>query len=143
MLARNGLAAALADLAATVGAGVQVRIDQQVDDDVALAAWFVASEALANALKHAGPARIWLAAAAGTTGLRLEVTDDGVGGADPNGRGLRGLAERVAACGGALHVLGEPLGGTRVVAEFPLASAVAHGRPPKGGVGPGQMRAVT
>jgi len=143
MLARNGLAAALADLAGTAGAGVQVQIDQPVDDDAALAAWFVASEALANALKHAGPARIWLTAATGATGLRLEVTDDGVGGADSGGRGLRGLAERVASCGGALQVFGEPLGGTRIVAEFPLASAVAHGRPPKGGVGPGQMRAVT
>jgi hypothetical protein len=143
MLARDGLAAALADLAAAAGAGMQVQMDQHVDDDVAVVAWFVASEALANALKHAGPARIWLTAATGATGLRLEVTDDGVGGADPGGRGLRGLGERVAACGGALHVLGEAPGGTRVVAEIPLLSARAHGRLPMGGVDPGPMRAVT
>src|SRR5262249_18602947 len=123
MLGRHGLAAALADLAAAAGAGMQVQMDQHVDDDVALAARFVASQALAKALKHAGPARIWLTAATGATGLRLEVADDGVGGADPGGRGLHGLGERVAACGGALHVLSEPLGGTRVVAEIPLANA--------------------
>src|ERR1700735_2260769 len=55
---------------------------------------FAASEAVANALKHAGPARIWLSAATEGAYLRVEVADDGAGGADPDGRGLRALGER-------------------------------------------------
>jgi signal transduction histidine kinase len=83
-------------------------------------AWFAASEAVTNALKHAGPARIWLSAATEAACLRVRVADDGVGGADPGGRGLRGLAERLAEHGGRLDVLGLERGGTVVVAEIPL-----------------------
>ena len=119
MLARRGLAAALLDLAHTAGAEADVRIDGDTESDVAVAAWFAASEALANALKHAGPARIRLRAVTEAAGLRVEVADDGVGGADPDGHGLRGLRDRLAGHGAVLRVLGEASGGTRVVAEFP------------------------
>jgi signal transduction histidine kinase len=120
LLARGDLAAALLDLARSAGAEASVRIEGDVDGDIAVAAWFAASEAVTNALKHAGPARIWLSAATEAACLRVRVTDDGVGGADPGGRGLRGLSERVAEHGGRLQVLGEERGGTTVVAEFPL-----------------------
>ena len=96
-----------------------MRIDGDTESDVAVAAWFAASEALANALKHAGPARIRLRAVTEAAGLRVEVADDGVGGADPDGHGLRGLRDRLAGHGAVLRVLGEASGGTRVVAEFP------------------------
>jgi hypothetical protein len=125
MLARRGLAAALLDLASSAGAEADVRIECDIEPDVAGAAWFAASEALANALKHAGPARIWLSAVTEAAGLRVEVADDGVGGADPDGHGLRGLRERLAGHGARLHVLGVPLGGTRIVAEFPLEGGPA------------------
>ena len=98
----------------------------------AAAAWFAASEAVTNALKHAGPARIWLSAVTEAACLRVRVTDDGVGGADPGGRGLRGLSERLAEHGGRLQVLGEERGGTTVVAEIPAdagqRAAVRSGR---------------
>ena len=97
-----------------------MRIDDDIDGGIAIVAWFAASEALANALKHAGPARIWLSAVTEAGCLRVQVADDGVGGADPDGRGLRGLAERLAQHGGRLHVLGEERGGTAVAAEIPL-----------------------
>jgi signal transduction histidine kinase len=120
LLARGDLAVALLDLARSAGAEASVRIEGDVAGDIAVAAWFAASEAVTNALKHAGPARIWLSAATEADCLRVRVTDDGVGGADPGGRGLRGLSERVAEHGGRLQVLGEERGGTTVVAEFPL-----------------------
>jgi signal transduction histidine kinase len=120
MLPGGDLAAALVDLASSAGAAADVRVDTDVDGEVAVAAWFAASEALANALKHAGPARIWLSAVTEAGCLRVHVADDGVGGADPDGPGLRGLAERLAAHGGRLHVVGELRGGTRVVAEIPV-----------------------
>ena len=119
-LGTNGLAAALLDLAISAGAEADVRIDCDVPGDVAIAAWFAASEALANALKHAGPARIWLSAVGSAGCLRVEVSDDGVGGADPAGRGLRGLAERLAGHGADLNVLAGDRGGTRVIADIPL-----------------------
>jgi signal transduction histidine kinase len=60
--------------------------------------------------------------------LRIEVRDDGVGGADPDGgSGLRGLADRVAALGGRLAVRSPVGGGTRVVARLPLASGMEIG----------------
>jgi signal transduction histidine kinase len=120
MVTRRGLGAALLDLADAAGAGADVRIDCDIDAGVAVAAWLAASEALANALKHAGPARIWLSAITGTASLRIEVTDDGVGGADPEGHGLRGLRERLAAHGARLHVAGAAPAGTSVAAEIPL-----------------------
>ena len=124
MLARRGLAAALLDLAAAAGAEADVRIDGKVDAGAATVAWFVASEALTNALKHAGPARIWLTAVTGPGGLRVEVADDGVGGADKDGHGLTGLRERLAGQGGELRVLAGAAAGTRVVAEIPLDGGV-------------------
>jgi signal transduction histidine kinase len=132
MLARRGLAAALLDLAAATGAEAEVRIDRDVDTGTATAAWFAASEALTNALKHAGPARIWLTAVTGPGGLRVEVADDGVGGADQAGHGLTGLRERLAGHGGDLRVLAGAVAGTRVVAEIPL-----HGGDADDGASPG------
>jgi signal transduction histidine kinase len=123
MRARGGLAAALTDLARSTGAEASVRIDGELDGELAVVAWFAASEAVTNALKHAGPARIWLSAVTDGACLRVQVTDDGVGGADPGGRGLRGLAERLAEHGGWLDVLGQERGGTVVVAEIPLSDS--------------------
>ena len=97
-----------------------MHIGGDIGGDIAVVAWFAASEALTNALKHAGPARIWLSAVTEAACLRVQVADDGVGGADPAGRGLRGLAERLAEHGGRLHVLGGERGGTIVVAEILL-----------------------
>jgi signal transduction histidine kinase len=120
VLAHDGLAAALLDLARSAGAEASVSLDGDIDGDIAAAAWFAAAEAVTNALKHAGPAWIWLSAVTEADCLRVQVTDDGVGGADPGGRGLRGLSERLAERGGRLRVLGPQRGGTIVVIEIPL-----------------------
>jgi signal transduction histidine kinase len=119
-LAGDTLADALLDLASSAGAKADLSIECEVDGAVATAAWYAASEGLANALKHAGPARIWLTVTTDAGSLWVQVTDDGVGGADPQGTGLKGLAERLARHGARLQVLGGEGGGTRLVAELPL-----------------------
>jgi signal transduction histidine kinase len=90
--------------------------------DTAIAtAYFVASEALANASKHAAASRVVVDASDGDGELRLRVEDDGRGGADGAGSGLRGLADRVAAVGGAFAVESPAGGGTVVVARIPIS----------------------
>ena len=122
-LSRRGLAAALHDLAAASGASGDVDLGPVGTDaraDIAETAWFVASEACTNALRHAGPARIWLRARRMAQVLVVEVEDDGTGGADPAGRGLRGLRDRVLSVGGELEVTDGARGGTLVIARLPL-----------------------
>ena len=83
------------------------------------ALWFVCSESLANAAKHAAPDSVVITLGSAGDAARLEVRDDGRGGADPGGSGLAGLADRVAAVGGRLSVDSPPGAGTRVVALVP------------------------
>jgi len=92
---------------------------------VAAAAWFCASEALANALKHAGAARIALSADSAGNRLLLTVADDGPGGADPAGGGLAGLRERVATLGGELAIQSPPGEGTWIAIRLPLSASSA------------------
>jgi signal transduction histidine kinase len=88
-------------------------------DAVEQACYFVVSEALANAAKHAGADRVAIDVRADGSGLCVQVADDGRGGADAAGSGLRGLADRVAAVGGELSVHSPRGGGTRVIASVP------------------------
>lgn len=89
---------------------------------VEAAAYYIASEALANATKHARATSVGVRVAARDDRLLVEVSDDGVGGADPAaGSGLRGLADRVAALDGTFDVQSRPGAGTRIRAELPLA----------------------
>jgi len=83
----------------------------------------VCSEAIANALKHADASRLSIRAAPRGGVLRVEVVDDGAGGAEPaRGSGLRHLAERVAASGGLLTIDSRPGHGTRLRADFKLGA---------------------
>jgi signal transduction histidine kinase len=84
-------------------------------------AYFIVAEALTNVVKHARAERATVRASVEDSVVVLQIRDDGVGGADPDGTGLVGLADRVAALGGSLRVDSPPSGGTVVVAELPLA----------------------
>src|SRR4029450_2278315 len=91
--------------------------------DIEAAAYFVACEGLANAVKHAQAERIGLHVARPDSRLTVSVTDDGMGGADADaGSGLLGLSDRVAAHGGKLHIDSVRGRGTRITAELPCAS---------------------
>jgi signal transduction histidine kinase len=116
-----GLVAALERLA--VGQPVELDLelaDVTVSPEVASVLWFVCSESLANAVRHAHARAIRVALAEQDGIVRLDVEDDGRGGADPGGSGLVGLTDRVATLGGRLTVVSPPGGGTRIVAELPL-----------------------
>jgi signal transduction histidine kinase len=90
------------------------------------AVYFTISEALANVAKYAGAtvARVradWL-----DDELTVEISDDGVGGADASsGTGLRGLADRLESIDGSLQILSPVGGGTRLVARIPVSAPVA------------------
>ncbi len=89
---------------------------------VETAAYFAVAEALANAVKHAGARAVHIRAWHATGVLRIEVTDDGTGGADPlAGTGLRGLERRLATLDGILAVSSPAGGPTIVVIEVPCA----------------------
>jgi signal transduction histidine kinase len=83
-------------------------------------AYFVVAEALTNVAKHAGAASAAVAARVEDGTLRVEVRDDGVGGARPNGSGLQGLCDRLAALDGRLRIESPVDGGTLVAAAIPI-----------------------
>ena len=83
-------------------------------------AYFVVAEALTNVAKHAHAARADVVARIEDGALAVEVRDDGLGGARPDGNGLPGLADRVAALDGRLRVETPAAGGTLVAATIPL-----------------------
>jgi signal transduction histidine kinase len=122
VLAEHGLADALAVLAKDLPLPVEIKVTgNQLPPPVAAAAYFVCAEALTNTAKHAAAARVTVAVTASEGRVRVEIADDGVGGADPaRGSGLRGLADRVATLGGTLQVQSVPGRGTRLAADIPL-----------------------
>jgi signal transduction histidine kinase len=81
--------------------------------------YYTVAEALANAAKHARATRVDIVVRAGKEIVAVEVSDDGVGGADRDGSGLRGLRDRVEALGGVFRLESPATGGTRLAAEIP------------------------
>ncbi len=122
VLSEHGLGGALAALAKDFAVPVDVRVTgTQLPQPVAVVAYFVCAEALANVAKYAGASCVTVAVTAGEGRVRVEIADDGVGGADPaHGSGLRGLADRVETFGGTLQVESLRGRGTRIAAEIPL-----------------------
>jgi signal transduction histidine kinase len=118
----GGLAAALRVLSQSAGLPVSVSLpDARFAPEIETCAWFVCSEAIANALKHADASQLSIRVARRGAKLRVEVVDDGIGGAEPTrGTGLLRLAERVAASGGLLTIESDPGRGTRLLADFEL-----------------------
>jgi signal transduction histidine kinase len=124
ILTDSGLGPALESLAER--SSLPTRVDGSLDGRLPAAiegtAYFVASEALANAAKHARANEVVVRVDQRDVVLRLEVRDDGRGGATATGSGLRGLADRVAAVGGRFTVNSPHLAGTTIVAELPCVS---------------------
>ena len=118
----HGLAVALESLAAGTPLDVQLKTDglPRLPESLEVAAYYVVSESLTNAVKHAQASRILVDVEVIDDTLIVEVVDDGIGGADSErGTGLRGLADRVEALNGRLRIWSAAGEGTRVRAEIP------------------------
>jgi signal transduction histidine kinase len=127
MLAEGGLGPALKTVArrSRVPVELDVRADRRLPHAVEVAAYYVVSETLANADKHACASVVRVEAEAAGGILRLDVSDDGVGGADSSrGSGLAGLKDRVEAVGGTLTVRSAVDAGTSVSVELPLREVI-------------------
>jgi signal transduction histidine kinase len=122
ILADGGLSRALRTLArrSAIPVELDVRIETQLPEPVEVAAYYVVSEALTNAAKHARASVARIAVEVSHGVLELEIRDDGAGGADPaRGSGLIGLTDRVDALGGTIEVT-SPVGqGTTVRVTLP------------------------
>jgi signal transduction histidine kinase len=120
-LTDGGLGAALPELVSRPGMPVELTLSVgRVAPAIEAAVYFLCSEALTNAAKHAEATRVTIHVAESGGRLLVEIADDGVGGADPaSGSGLRGLADRIEALDGRLSVESLPRRGTRLVAEVP------------------------
>jgi signal transduction histidine kinase len=121
----HGLETALESLAGRAPVPTSLRYDTtaRLPPAVQLAAYFVVSEALTNVAKYARATTASVSVSEAAGRLRVEVADDGIGGAAAaGGSGLRGLADRVEALDGRLSVVSPPAAGTTVVAELPCGS---------------------
>jgi signal transduction histidine kinase len=126
VLTDRGLEAALSGLVSRSPVPVDLQTDgiDRLADPVQATVYFVAAEALTNALKYAGCARVSIRVGRDDGQLAVEVADDGVGGTDPGqGSGLRGLADRVSALGGSLEISSPVGAGTTVSARIPTTRA--------------------
>jgi signal transduction histidine kinase len=122
ILTNQGLGPALESLAqrSSVPVTLRTELNGRAPETVEATAYFAVSEALANIAKYAHASRVGVNAARENGSLVVEVTDDGVGGADPEaGSGLRGLLDRVSAVGGRLDMHSPPGGGTTVRVTLP------------------------
>jgi signal transduction histidine kinase len=123
ILSQGGLGPALRTLArrSAIPVELDVTTDARLPESIEVAAYFVVSEAMANAAKHAQASQMEISLAAGEGRLLVSIRDDGVGGADAQrGTGLVGLTDRVEALGGSIRVSSPPGDGTTLIATLPL-----------------------
>jgi len=123
ILSKGGLGPALQALAhrSAVPVDLDITTDVRLAEPIEVAAYYVVSEALANAAKHSQASRIGVSLERRDGNLVLSVSDDGVGGADAaRGSGIVGLNDRVEALGGSIRVDSRAGKGTKITAELPL-----------------------
>jgi GAF domain-containing protein len=123
ILSEGGLGPALRTLArrSAVPVDLAVTTDARYPEPVEVAAYYIASEALANVAKHAHASAVHVELDAPDATLRLAIRDDGIGGADPaRGSGLTGLRDRIEAVGGTFDVTSPAGGGTTLLIEIPV-----------------------
>jgi signal transduction histidine kinase len=96
-------------------------IDRRLPDSAEVAAYYVVAEALTNAAKYAQASAVRVDVEADGANLRLSISDDGIGGANPHkGSGLIGLVDRVEALGGQLRISSLVGSGTSLLATIPV-----------------------
>jgi signal transduction histidine kinase len=123
ILSRGGLGSALKVLArrCAVPVDLDVQVDERLPDPVEVGAYYVVAEALTNAAKHARAAGVQVCAHTTNRNLRLEIRDDGIGGAARGkGSGLTGLIDRVEALGGTMTIQSPAGNGTSLLVDIPI-----------------------
>jgi signal transduction histidine kinase len=124
-LVQSGLGAALEEVAERLPLAIQLDVPDAPGGRPPAAAeataYFVACEALANTVKHAQASQVTVAVRIGAGELVMDITDDGVGGADPAGRGLANIMDRAGAAGGQAVIDSPPGRGTRLQLRIPCA----------------------
>jgi GAF domain-containing protein len=122
-LSNGGLRAGVDAIVARLDLPVDVDVPaERLDREIEASAYFVVAEALTNVVKHSRARRAVVSAFTEDGLLHVEVRDDGIGGADPDGRGLVGMGDRLTALGGRLDIDSPADGGTRVAATLPLSA---------------------
>jgi signal transduction histidine kinase len=132
VLSRGGLRQALKALArrSSIPIELHVDLDRRLPEQVEVASYYLVSEALTNAAKHARASALRVDAATDNGVLRLSIADDGVGGADPAaGSGLVGLRDRVEAVGGELRISSALGHGTALHATIPTQAGETGDEP--------------
>lgn len=122
ILSERGLEPAVRTLArhSPVPVHLAIRLPGRLPERAETGAYYIAAEALTNVAKHARATSAEICIEENEGSLILEVRDDGVGGADPDGAGLTGLRERAASLGGCIELSSPRSGGTRLTAKFPV-----------------------
>ena len=128
ILSKGGLGPALRALArrSTIPVGIAVDVEGRLPESVEVAAYYVVAEALTNAAKYSQASGVSIRVGLADDELRIEVADDGIGGAnsDGGGSGLVGLRDRVEAVSGTMEVTSPPGEGTTLTARIPHAPSV-------------------
>ena len=122
-LSEHGLGPALKSLArrSAVPVDLDITTNARCPEPIEVAAYYVASEALANTMKHAQASHAEISLSTRNGSLLLSIRDDGIGGANPaRGSGLAGLTDRVEALGGSIHVHSTAGAGTHITVDLPL-----------------------
>jgi signal transduction histidine kinase len=125
ILAEGGLGPALRTLARRSAVPIELNVDTEsrLPQPVEVGAYYIVSEALANAAKHSKASTVAVDVASADEVLRVQVRDDGVGGAGfARGSGLVGMKDRVEALGGRIVLTSEPGSGTTLFVELPLGA---------------------
>jgi signal transduction histidine kinase len=121
VLTRGGLRAGVESVVARLDLPVEVDVTAiRLPPEIEASGYFIIAEALTNVVKHARAGRTVVSATVDDSALHIQVRDDGVGGADPEGHGLMGVSDRVAALGGSLRIDSPTGGGTALTAHLPI-----------------------
>ena len=123
-LARGGLRGGVDAVVERLDLAVEVDLPRErFPAEIEASAYFIVAEALTNIVKHAHAESAAVSAVIDEEMLRVEVRDDGIGGADPSGPGLVGISDRVTALGGRFSVESPAGGGTVLTATLPISAS--------------------
>ena len=126
VLTRGGLRGGIKALVARLDLDVKVDLPPvRFPAEIEASAYFIVAEALTNIVKHARAESAAVSASIDDGMLQVEVRDDGIGGADPSGRGLVGINDRVTALGGQFSIESPASGGTVLTATLPISAVPA------------------